>query len=48
MPDAYLAGRRRDGGGAHVGGGGRQPRLLVLDTQMVDRAGDGSLWLIEA
>ena len=47
MPDAYLAGRRRGAGGAHVGGAGGRPRLLVLDTEIVDRAGDGSLWLVE-
>ena len=48
MPDAYLAGRRRGGGEAHVGGGGGRPRLLVLDTEIVDRAGDGSLWMAKA
>ena len=48
MPDAYLAGGRRGGGGAHMGwGGGRSP-LLVLDTEIVARAGDRSLWLAKA
>ena len=46
MPDAYLAGQRRGGGGTPVGGG--RPQLLVLDTEIVDRAGDGPLWLVEA
>ena len=31
-----------------MGWGGGRPRLLVLDTEIVDRAGDGSLWLAEA
>ena len=48
MPDTYLAGGRRGGGGAHMGWGGGRPRLLVLDTEIVDRAGDGSLWLAGA
>ena len=48
MPDAYLAGgwRRGGAGGAHMGWGGGRPRLLVLVTDIVDRAGD--LWLAEA
>ena len=48
MTDAYLAGRRRGGGGAHVGAGGGRPRLLGLDNEIVDRGGDGSLRLGEA
>ena len=50
MPDAYLAGgRRRWGdGGAHMGWGGGRPQLLVLDAEIGDRAGDGSLWLAKA
>ena len=47
MRDAYLAGRRRGGGGADVGWGGGRTRLLVLNTVIVDRAADGSLWLAE-
>ena len=31
-----------------MGRGGGRPRLLVLDTEIVDRAGDGSLWLAQA
>ena len=31
-----------------MGWGVRRPRLLVLDTEIVDGAGDGSLWLAEA
>ena len=46
----------RGGGGVGGGGGpalkslgrGRRARLLLLDTEMVDRAGEGSLWLAEA
>ena len=51
MPDAYLAGGRGGGGGGGALKGlgrGRRARLLLLDTEMVDRAGDGSLWLAEA
>ena len=51
MPDAYLAGGRGGGGGGGAlkgWGRGRRARLLVLDTEIVDRAGDGSLWLGEA
>ena len=51
MPYAYLAGGRGRGGGGGAlkgWGRGRRPRLLVLDTEIVDRAGDGSLWLAEA
>ena len=51
MPDAYLAGGRGRGGGGGAlkgWGRGRRPRLLVLDTGIVDRAGDGSLWRAEA
>ena len=36
------------GGGAVKGRGKGRPRLLVLDIEIVDRAGDGSLWLAEA
>ena len=47
--EATLRGRRRrGGGGAHMGWGRGRPRLLVLDSEIVDRAGDGSLWLAEA
>ena len=42
----------REGGGAGGAlkgwGRGRLAGLLVLDTEIVDRAGDGSLWLAEA
>ena len=31
-----------------MGWGGGRPRLLVLDAEIVDRAGDGSLWLAKA
>ena len=50
MPHAYLASGqwRGGGGGAHMGWGGGQARLLVLDTKIVDWAGEGSLWLAEA
>ena len=48
MPTAYLASRRGRGntGGGGRGGGG--PRLLVLDTEIADGAGDGALGLAEA
>ena len=48
MLDAYLAGGwgGGGGGGALKGlGRGRRARLLLLDTKIVERAGDGSLWL---
>ena len=51
MPNAYLAGGRGRGGGGGAlkgWGRGRRARLLLLDTEIVDRAGDGSLWLAEA
>ena len=47
MRDAYLALRQRGGEGALLGWGGGRPRLLVLDTEIVNRAGDGSLRLAE-
>ena len=34
--------------GEHTWVGRGRPRLLVLETEIVDRAGDGSLWLAEA
>ena len=48
MPDAYLAGVRGGGGALKGLGRERRARLLVLDTEIKDRAGDGSLWLAEA
>ena len=51
MSEAYLAGGRGGGGGGGALKGlgrGRRAGLLVLDTEIVDRAGDGSLWMAKA